>query len=152
MPRHSGASRARRSQQATPPFCATHPVALGSTARSGDAARSDPSCAIYRQEMEQEMRHFVWLLVSAYSRALRQRGEMLRQIVVEVETIGDSRTMFRLRIDANVIAEGLTAAQAHLLVGEILDRFTLPKRDGRASVGSAPSRWRGFGVNSGNGP
>jgi hypothetical protein len=75
---------------------------------------------------------------------------MLRQIVVEAETIGDSRTMFRLRIDANVIAEGLTAAQAHLLVGEILDRFTLPKHDDRASVRSAPSRWRGFGVNSGN--
>ena len=76
---------------------------------------------------------------------------MLRQIVVEAETVGDSRTMFRLRIDANVIAEGLTAAQVHLLVGEILDRFTLPKHDDRAS-GSAPSRWRGFGVNSGNGP
>jgi hypothetical protein len=77
---------------------------------------------------------------------------MLRQIVVEAETVGDSRTMFRLRIDANVIAEGLTAAQAHLLVGEVLDRFTLPKHDDRASVRSAPSRWRGFGVNSGNGP
>jgi hypothetical protein len=77
---------------------------------------------------------------------------MLRQIVVEAETAGDSRTMFRLRIDANVIAEGLTAAQAHLLVGEILDRFTLPKQDDRANVRSAPSRWRGFGVNSGNGP
>ena len=74
---------------------------------------------------------------------------MLRQIVVEAETIGDSRTMFRLRIDANVIAEGLTAAQAHLLVGEILDRFTLPKQDDRG-VRSAPSRWRGFGVNTGN--
>jgi hypothetical protein len=77
---------------------------------------------------------------------------MLRQIVVEAETIGDSRTMFRLRIDANVIAEGLTAAQAHLLVGEILDRFTLPKREDRPSVRSAPSRWRGFGVNSENAP
>ena len=44
---------------------------------------------------------------------------MLHQIVVETETAGDSRTMFRLRIDANVIAEGLTAAQAQLLVGEI---------------------------------
>ena len=71
---------------------------------------------------------------------------MLRQIVVEAETIGDSRTMFRLRIDANIIAEGLTAAQAHLLVGEILDRVTLPKPDERVSVPAA-SRWRGFGVN-----
>ena len=77
---------------------------------------------------------------------------MLRQIVVEAETIGNSRTMFRLRIDAKVIAEGLTAAQAHLLVGEILDRFTLPKHDQRASARSAPSRWKGFGVNSGNVP
>ncbi len=77
---------------------------------------------------------------------------MLRQIVVEAETIGDSRTMFRLRIDAKVIAEGLTAAQAHLLVGEILDRFTLPKHDDRASTRPAPSRWKGFGVNSENVP
>jgi hypothetical protein len=77
---------------------------------------------------------------------------MLRQIVVETETIGDSRTMFRLRIDANVIAEGLTAAQAHLLVGEILDRFTLPKREDKPSARSAPSRWKGFGVSNGNGP
>ncbi len=77
---------------------------------------------------------------------------MLRQIVVETETVGDSRTMFRLRIDSNVIAEGLTAAQAHLLVGEILDRFTLPKHEDRPSVRPAPTRWRGFGVNTGNLP
>ena len=52
---------------------------------------------------------------------------MLRQIVIEAETPGDSRTMFRLRIDANLIAEDLTTAQAHLLVGEILGRIALPK-------------------------
>ena len=52
---------------------------------------------------------------------------MLRQIVVEAETPGDSRTMFRLRIDANLFAEDLTTAQAHLLVGEILERIALPK-------------------------
>ena len=58
----------------------------------------------------------------------RSRGRtMLRQIVVEAETPGDSRTMFRLRIDANLIAEDLTTAQAHLLVGEILERIALPK-------------------------
>jgi hypothetical protein len=57
---------------------------------------------------------------------------MLRQIVVEVETPGDSRTMFRLRIDANMIAEGLTAAQAHLLVGEILERIALPRSGGES--------------------
>jgi hypothetical protein len=52
---------------------------------------------------------------------------MLRQIVIEAETPGDSRTMFRLRIDASLIADGLTAVQAHVLVGEILERVALPK-------------------------
>jgi hypothetical protein len=78
---------------------------------------------------------------------------MLRQIVIEAETPGDSRTMFRLRIDANFIAEDLTAAQAHLLVGEILERLALPKplpNDDfeQLSIDSAalPSggRWRGI--------
>jgi hypothetical protein len=52
---------------------------------------------------------------------------MLRQIVIEAETPGDSRTMFRLRMDASMIADGLTAVQAHVLVGEILERVALPK-------------------------
>ena len=52
---------------------------------------------------------------------------MLRQIVIEAETPGNSRTMFRLRMDASTIADGLTAVQAHVLVGEILERVTLPK-------------------------
>jgi hypothetical protein len=51
----------------------------------------------------------------------------MRQIVIEAETPGDSRTMFRLRIDKRLIAEGLTAVQAHILVGEILERIALPK-------------------------
>ena len=53
---------------------------------------------------------------------------MIGSIVVELETPGDSRTMFRLRIDDTVVADGLTAVQAHLLVGEVLDRITLPRR------------------------
>jgi hypothetical protein len=52
---------------------------------------------------------------------------MIRQVVIEAEAPGDARTMFRLRIDANLIAERLTAVQAHILVGEILDRIALPK-------------------------
>ena len=53
---------------------------------------------------------------------------MIGQIVVELEAPGDSRSMFRLLIDSTVVAEGLTAAQAHILVGEVLDRITLPER------------------------
>ena len=47
--------------------------------------------------------------------------------------------MFRLRIDATPIGEGLTAAQVHLFVGEILDRITLPKRDEPVEVHSLRS-------------
>ena len=53
---------------------------------------------------------------------------MVRQIVIELETPGDSRTMFRLRMDENLIAEGLTVVQAHILAGEILERIALPKQ------------------------
>jgi hypothetical protein len=52
---------------------------------------------------------------------------MLSQIVIEAETPGDLRTMFRLRINASVIAEDLTEVQAELLVGEILERIALPR-------------------------
>jgi hypothetical protein len=59
---------------------------------------------------------------------------MVRQIVIEAETPGDSRSMFRLRMDASPIADGLTAVQAHLLVGEILERIALPKPSERAAL------------------
>ena len=35
---------------------------------------------------------------------------MIVRIISEAETPGDSRTMFRLRLDKSVLAEGLTAA------------------------------------------
>ena len=59
---------------------------------------------------------------------------MVRQIVIEAETPGDSRTMFRLCIDASSIAEGLTAVQAHVLLGEILERIAVPKPTGEPFV------------------
>lgn len=52
---------------------------------------------------------------------------MIERIVIETETPGDSRTMFRVRMDDLVIGQNLTAAQAHLIVGEVLDRITLPR-------------------------
>ena len=51
----------------------------------------------------------------------------VERIVVEIEIPGDSRRLFRLRLDNNVVGENLTAVQTHLLVGEILDRITLPR-------------------------
>ena len=60
---------------------------------------------------------------------------MVRRIVIELETPGDSRSMFRLSIDDHVIADDLTAVQAHILIGEIFDRITLPK----SPEGAAPT-------------
>ena len=48
---------------------------------------------------------------------------ILRDIVIEAETPGDCRTTFRLRVAGNVIAEGVTEAQAHLLARQILERI-----------------------------
>jgi hypothetical protein len=52
---------------------------------------------------------------------------MIERIVIEAETPGDSRTMFRVLMDKRVIGENLTAAQANLIVGELLDRITIPR-------------------------
>jgi hypothetical protein len=54
----------------------------------------------------------------------------VERIVIELESPGDSRSQFRLRLDDKVVGENLTAVQAHLLVGEILDRITLPRPQG----------------------
>jgi hypothetical protein len=56
----------------------------------------------------------------------RSERMSVERIVIELETPGDSRDLFRLRLDDKV-GENLTAVQAHLLVGEILDRITLPR-------------------------
>ncbi len=58
---------------------------------------------------------------------------MVRRIVIELESPGDTRSMFRLRIDDSAIAEDLTAVQAHILVGEIFDRITVPRSPGRTA-------------------
>ena len=42
------------------------------------------------------------------------------RITIETETPGDFRSMFRLLIDDKVIGEGLSAVQAHILIGDIL--------------------------------
>jgi hypothetical protein len=78
--------------------------------------------------------------LGAPSKQLRLRGRRARRksmsvsgrisverIVIELEIPGDSRSLFRLRLDNKVVGENLTAVQTHLLVGEILDRIKLPR-------------------------
>ena len=52
---------------------------------------------------------------------------MIRQIVIEAEPADDSQPVFRLSINANLIAKGVTAGQAYYLVGEILRRIGPPE-------------------------
>jgi hypothetical protein len=56
---------------------------------------------------------------------LSWRRAVIRQIVIEAEPPGDAQSKFRVLIDANLIAKGVTAGQAHYLVGEVLGRIAL---------------------------
>jgi hypothetical protein len=53
---------------------------------------------------------------------------MIRHIVIEAEPPDDAQSMFRLSINANLIAKGVTVAQAYYLVGEVLGRIGPPER------------------------
>jgi hypothetical protein len=41
------------------------------------------------------------------------------KIIIEPEEPGDSRALFRLPVGEKVVAEGMTAAQIHILVGDV---------------------------------
>jgi len=62
---------------------------------------------------------------------------MINRIVLELETPGDSRTLFRLSVGDSVVAESLTAVQAHILVGEVLDRIAVPRQAREAARAEA---------------
>jgi hypothetical protein len=49
------------------------------------------------------------------------------RVTFEAQSPGDSGSMFRLLIDEKVVGENLTAAQLHILLGEILRMVALPK-------------------------
>jgi hypothetical protein len=62
------------------------------------------------------------------------------KIILETETADDFRAMFRLHIDDKPIGEGLTAVQAHFLVGDILEKVALPNGRNQPGIGSPRSR------------
>jgi hypothetical protein len=63
---------------------------------------------------------------------MSRKGRPMK-IILETETADDFRAMFRLHIDDKPIGEGLTAVQAHLLVGDILEKVALPNGRNRSS-------------------
>ena len=52
---------------------------------------------------------------------------MVRRIILENNSPVDARPVFRLLVDDELIADALTPFQAHVLIGEILDRITIPR-------------------------
>jgi hypothetical protein len=60
--------------------------------------------------------------------------ERADNIVIQTETPGEWTSLFRVAIGRKVIAERLTAAQAHILVGNILEQLVQPKRASRGSL------------------
>ena len=48
------------------------------------------------------------------------------QLVLEAEEPGNPRSLFRVTLNGKVIARSLTAAQAHLIVGDVLEAFVVP--------------------------
>jgi hypothetical protein len=48
------------------------------------------------------------------------------KVIIEAQSPGDSRSLFRLLIEGRIVGNDLTAAQLHLLIGEILRLITLP--------------------------
>lgn len=50
------------------------------------------------------------------------------RVVLEAEVPGDQRSLFRLTLNSQTLGSGLTAVQAHLLIGETLERATLPNK------------------------
>jgi hypothetical protein len=67
-------------------------------------------------------------LVSGEKEGMSVNGVIsVERIIIELEIPGDSRSLFRLRLNNKVVGENLTAVQTHLLVGDILDRITMPR-------------------------
>jgi len=50
------------------------------------------------------------------------------RIIIETESPNDSRTMFRVLVDERLVGQGLTAVQAQLVAGEIIERLVLPRK------------------------
>ena len=56
-------------------------------------------------------------------------------ITIEPESASVPATMFRLLVNSNVVATGLSVTQAHVAIGEVLLRMAHPKsQDPRARL------------------
>jgi hypothetical protein len=62
------------------------------------------------------------------------------KLIIEPEVPDDPRALFRLLVGEKVVAAGMTAAQTHILVGDILEKMALQKeKSGTAAEASRPA-------------
>ena len=65
------------------------------------------------------------------------------RIIIEPEEPGDSRALFRQLVGEKLVAQGMTSAQIHILIGDTLEQMTLqrkPSKSGAVEPSTAPSR------------
>ncbi len=58
------------------------------------------------------------------------------RIVIENEVEGDVSSLFRVTLNGKAIADGLTAVQAHLLIGDIFETALNPAGEGKRTPGA----------------
>jgi hypothetical protein len=61
------------------------------------------------------------------------------KVIIEAQSPGDSRSLFRLLIDGRTVEKDLTAAQLHLLIGEILSLIALPSNPSIFALAKLPA-------------
>lgn len=59
------------------------------------------------------------------------------RITIENQEQYDPSSLFRVTLNDRLISENLTAAQAHILVGDIFEKALGPKRPSNATAGNA---------------
>jgi hypothetical protein len=65
---------------------------------------------------------------------------MFERIVIEAETSGDSRILFRLQVDGHLIGKGLTVPQVQLLLREVLNRINPRRPRARRAAARKPPK------------
>ncbi len=98
-------------------------------ARSVKALQSEAHAVFFGKPYRLRIRGYGWRRPGRDA----QEGGGVR-IEIEFEPPGDSSALFRVLVAGTVVDDGLTAAQAHILVGEILERLTLPNGRGKGRV------------------
>jgi hypothetical protein len=64
----------------------------------------------------------------------------MRAVTIEAESPDDPNSLFRVQVDGELVGETLTAAQAHILLGEILEKAVLPVGSNQARRRPQPAR------------